>query len=144
MNNATAGFIFQMLGVSSLGWFIWMMRRQYVVSRWPTTKGEILESLVEQDAEQCDFPLVTYQYSVNKKTYTSNRLYATSGIAATSGSYAASVVARYRVGSRVTVHYNPFDPSDAALEVTFPAWVLALLLAAGVSFIVFGRYVAGM
>jgi hypothetical protein len=79
---------------------------------WPTTTGRITSS----DTKKVMFrrqPQITYSYSANGNVFTSQRV-------SFAGGYKPKEVdpllARYPVGSEVTVAHNPQNPAEATLE----------------------------
>jgi hypothetical protein len=79
---------------------------------WPTTTGRITAS----DTKKVVFrrqPQITYSYSVNGAPFTSQRV-------SFAGGYKPKevdpILARYPVGSEVTVAHDPQNPTEATLE----------------------------
>lgn len=82
---------------------------------WPSVPGKITTSRVSYeriDGDTNETPFVVYVYEVDGKTYEAGSI--SPGILTLSN--AEKVVARYPVGSAVTVYYNPKNPSQAVLE----------------------------
>ena len=79
---------------------------------WPTTTGKINGSGIKKVMFRRQ-PLITYSYSVNGAPYTSQRV-------SFAGGYKPKevdpILARYPVGSDVTVAYDPQKPAEATLE----------------------------
>lgn len=79
---------------------------------WPTTTGRITGSGIKKVLFRRQ-PLITYSYSVNGAAYTSQRV-------SFAGGYKPKevdpVLARYPVGSEVTVAHDPQKPAEATLE----------------------------
>jgi hypothetical protein len=79
---------------------------------WPTTIGKVTASDIKKVIFRRQ-PQITYTYSVNDKPYTSQRV-------SFAGGYKPKDVdptlARYPVGSDVTVAHDPQNPAEAALE----------------------------
>jgi Protein of unknown function (DUF3592) len=79
---------------------------------WPTTTGKISTSEIKKVMFRRQ-PQITYTYSVNDKPYTSQRV-------SFAGGYKPKDVdptlARYPVGSDVTVAHDPQNPAEATLE----------------------------
>ncbi|BBO84188.1 hypothetical protein DSCO28_47540 [Desulfosarcina ovata subsp. sediminis] len=87
---------------------------------WPTVSGSIVQSEIEKRISTSgegankkktvkEYPNVTYQYLIDGKTYKSGKL------SFSSTGNAKQVVARYPVGKRVPVYYNPEKPKQAVL-----------------------------
>jgi hypothetical protein len=79
---------------------------------WPTTTGKISASDIKKVMFRRQ-PQITYTYLVNDKPYTSQRV-------SFAGGYKPKevdpTVARYPVGSDVTVAHDPQNPAEATLE----------------------------
>lgn len=87
---------------------------------WPTTTGEVISSRVtvrRSGNSRTEHPSVVYTYSVNGQAFTGQIVRAGDQFGATRiiGD-AQRIVERYSPGSRVTVFYNPLNPSEACLE----------------------------
>lgn len=96
-------------------------RTAHATTRWPSTKGVIVISEVKapprrssssSKANRTHVPRVSYRYTVNGREYVDNR--PTIGHVKGKGA-SEKFVARFPVGARVTVYYNPDDPSRAVL-----------------------------
>ncbi len=98
---------------------------------WPSASGKVVISKAEvrdvevidsdrQDKhriEQRNFANVTYEYSVAGKKLRNNRV----SIGEDRGNFqVAETIAKYPVGSVVTVYYNPLHPHEAVLERDLP------------------------
>jgi hypothetical protein len=79
---------------------------------WPTTMGKISASDIKKVMFRRQ-PQITYIYSVNDKLYTSQRVSFASGYKSQEVDH---TVARYPVGSEVTVAHDPQNPAEATLE----------------------------
>ena len=79
---------------------------------WPTTMGKIAASEIAKVMFRRQ-PRITYTYSVNGTPFTSQRI-------SFAGGYKPKEVdpllARYPVGSEVTVAHDPQNPAEATLE----------------------------
>lgn len=99
---------------------VWLLLGAVESRRWPNVQGLVVASQVEDktDSEggRLYRPRVSYRYSVNGQDFVGER--ACFGDADYVGwaLFARDIVARYRVRSPVTVHYDPSDPADAVLE----------------------------
>jgi hypothetical protein len=87
-----------------------------------------------------DIPVVEYQYVVNGTTYSSAEVSLRPLSIFLSRISAASQVGRYPVGRSVTVHYDPVDPANAAIEVGL-SWADIIFL---VAFLGFGPALAAI
>src|SRR5512139_1592876 len=98
---------------------------------WPQTSGKIVTSVAEvrevkvsdddrEDGfrlESRNFANVTYEYSVNGRKLSCNRI----SIGEDHGNFqVAEKLAKYPAGSVVTVYYNPRHPDQAVLERDLP------------------------
>mgnify|MGYP003339998462 CR=1 FL=1 len=83
---------------------------------WPTAEGTVLSSKVQQGCGKgrSYFPSVLYQYTVNAQQYQGRRI-AFGNCGCGSERSAAAIVARYAVGTTVTVHFDPAAPMTSVL-----------------------------
>lgn len=101
---------------------------------WPSTEGIIIESRLPSNCTHC-LPVINYRYVVNSQSYVGDRL-----VAGTQDYYgpleAEAKVVQYAVGRKVTVFYDPSNPSMSSLEPgTFRG---AVYLFSVISLLVFG------
>lgn len=129
IGSATAAFIFHLLSALAGLWLLYVIYKGWAVRSWPAVPGTVLESHVEVDADRNDFPVVRYQYSVNGIDYRGDRVLPHGRLASTGG-YAARVVARYRQGRAVQVYFNPARPGESALETRIPLAIYLMLFVA--------------
>lgn len=103
--------------------------RQRAGSSFPTVDGTITESKIveDRDADGTTYiARIRYAYQVAGRDYTADRVrYWT--VSAGRGA-AERIVEAHPVGSKVTVYYNPADPSDALLRPGITAGDSFLLL----------------
>jgi len=98
---------------------------------WPSTPGKVVISnaearkirVIDSDREDGhrfelrNFANVVYQYSVAGKQLRNNRV----SIGEDRGNFeVAETIAKYPVGTAVTVYYNPLHPNEAVLERDLP------------------------
>ena len=131
--NANAGLtVFAAcFGLLALLFFFVSRRQTRQATNWPFVRGRIESSTVETLRTTVDgrsrttfAPAVEYAYEVNGVRYRSRQINLALKISGTQG-YAEGVVARYPEGSEIDVHYDPANPSSAALEnPTGPAWLI--------------------
>ena len=117
--------ILPLIILGALGFFLYRRYQQGNAAResaqsWPSTSGVVLSSSVQvrrSNRSRSEYPVVVYQYEVNGKSYQGQRIKAGDKFMSIriSGETQATV-ARYPVGSRVTVYYDPNNPSESALE----------------------------
>ncbi|WZO97884.1 DUF3592 domain-containing protein [Isosphaeraceae bacterium EP7] len=106
------------------------LREIQVVGRWPETAGKVVASRVKSrrnkpgdprsnfgDTEVINEPFVEYEYKVGGRAYRCSRFTIAEK---TAGSELEAILERYRVGTAVTVYYDPVDPSKAVLERVLP------------------------
>jgi len=93
-------------------------RKGAETSKWPNTNGKIISAKVESEvipaADEGDKTIYTaevvYEYTVNEKKYTCNRI----GIE--NDSVAEATIKKYPKGKKVKVYYDPANPNEAVLE----------------------------
>jgi len=107
-------------------WYGWRtMKMNKVAAKWPTVSGVIVSAELDSyikydddgDATTMYTPLITYQYEVEGQVYTNNRVRVQAFVATNMQSVSRKKVEKYPVGGAVEVHYNPFTPEDALLEI---------------------------
>jgi hypothetical protein len=113
----------------------WRLSRR--ASDWPLVRGTVLSSGTEKIEKHSNgrrsvshAPAIEYAYRVNDVDYVSRQVKLGVTLSA-SQSYAAGVASRYPKGAAIDVHYDPANPSNAALENPAGArWVLLAIAAA--------------
>jgi hypothetical protein len=126
-----AGFILIVAGIRTA------LRMQSSLS-WKRAKGVIIQSKVISSNNKWYYPEVIYEFHVKDKKYESEififgekeprDLYQTK-----------QAIAEYPKGKKLTVYYNPEDPSDCSLKPgKIDKGELLLLFAGGGSFLFFG------
>ncbi|HZX84942.1 MAG TPA: DUF3592 domain-containing protein [Reyranella sp.] len=125
------------LGVLVLLFFIASWRLSRRAADWPLVRGTVLSSGTETVQKRRSggrlssyAPVVEYGYRVNDVDYVSRQIKLGVAMSA-SESHAASVAARYPVGAVIDVHYDPANPSNAAIENPTRLYWLLLAAAAG-------------
>jgi hypothetical protein len=118
-------------GLVTLLFFVGYRRYLMRANAWPVVPGRVTVSRVEQRAASGDgsnrrsyAAVVEFRYEVGGLHFSSRQI--ALGLT-TSGSRSAAdkVAARYPVGATVEVHYDPANPSQAALEnPTGTSWLL--------------------
>jgi hypothetical protein len=98
---------------------------------WPTTTGRVTEvarKTVTNDSGGNDTyrPLVRHTYGVAGKQYERDSPFLQDMSSSTTG-WIEPVLARYRVGQDVVVHYDPADPAHSALELRVPGMTIGVL-----------------
>jgi hypothetical protein len=109
-------------GLLVLLFFIGSWRLSRRAADWPLVRGSVLSSGTERVQNRSDgrttvtyAPAVEYAYRVNDVDYIGRQIKLGATISA-SESYAAGIAARYPKGAVIDVHYDPANPSNAALE----------------------------
>jgi hypothetical protein len=111
-------------------------------SRWPTTRGRVIASGAEEfrARPQPDDrvrrtmykPSVVYEYEVNGRRYTGDRLTLGVVASATFPWAARRTAAKYPVGREVTVYYDPNSPGESVLRPWSWFHLIPPLVAAGI------------
>ncbi len=121
-------------GLGALMLFFAARRYAKQAARWPTVRGRVVESRVESFRERVDGhwtifyrPVVEYAYAVHGLELHGNQIKLMTQIAG-GESMATRMAAKYPADSAVDVHYDPADPTNAALENPGGAsWIAAVV-----------------
>lgn len=124
-------------GLAALVFFLAYRRRLGRANAWPVVPGEIVESRIEErgslnsgSRHRTYVPIVEFRYAVAGNSYASRQV-AIGLEMSGSRAVADKIVGRYPLGAQVEVHYDPANPSEAALEnPTRASWVLLGIAAA--------------
>lgn len=125
MAGAACAAILPILILAGLGFFIYRRSQQSAAYRqtaqgWPSTTGMVLASNIQirrTSRSRSEIPVVVYQYQVNGQAYQNQIIRAGDHIGTIRvAGQARATVARYPIGSTVTVYYNPANPAESALE----------------------------
>jgi hypothetical protein len=113
------GVIFLLVG-SGLSWWGWnILQNAKASSSWPKVQGVVTQSAVrhkrDSDGGDSYLPEVNYEYSVK------NQQHENETIKFGENSYgdrqpAADIVARYPIGKKISVSYDPASPHKSVLE----------------------------
>lgn len=110
--------------------FAVVAKRAFDAQRWPQVVGRIISNDIEVsrgDSRHRHAPRVRYSYTVAGRAYEGDGIYLDAEVYG-SRSYAEKIVARYPVGSLVTIRHDPTDPSTAALDLSLGlTWVLPII-----------------
>ena len=124
-------------------WISWVVGKDDLnASRtWKQVPGQVVSSKTVQRASGWE-AVVRYRYEVNGKSYESGNRNTSGGWGMQSVGAADMTVMDHPKGSAVTVHYNPSNPEQAALEVGLQMthFVFALI---GLGFMAIGIFVKG-
>ena len=135
-------------GLMLLLFFVAGRRYAKAAANWPYVRGKIVSSNIEAIDRTEDgrttttySPAVEYAYRINGADYRSRQIKL--GMTS-SGSQAAAQkqAARYKSGSEVDVHYDPKNPSNAALEN--PTGVYWIILVAALCCFAVAAYAIGV
>ena len=109
----------------------WKYLQVRAASDWPSTFGKVIVSTSEvrnvevlddtreerKRTEKRNFANIVYEYTVSGQKLTNNRV----SIGEDLGNFqVAETIAKYPVGTIVTVYYNPLHPGEAVLERDLP------------------------
>lgn len=114
------------------------------MAAWPSVRGRVTGGAVVansnfDDGSPAYYPVISYQYVVGGTEYQGKRrTLVNAGVAGILRGAAQQVVARYPVGSEVTVFHDPENPGEAVLERTDPVAGPILLFALGAALVVAG------
>lgn len=120
------------IGLSLWGWSV--LQKARVSESWPQAQGEIVSSEVRRSDDENGSSYsgdVTFEYVVADSRYSSDNV--SFGQYSGNRSHAEEIVAKYPVGSRVTVYYDPEDVATAVLEPGV-TWSSYFLIGMGVLF----------
>lgn len=99
------------------------IKEAFSYRQWPTTMGKVISSKVVGDRGYR--PEIRYEYRIEGKTYqnTSHLNLPNFGGRINRLDAAETTVESYPEGKRIKVYYNPFEPENAYLNISPPAWV---------------------
>lgn len=135
VGNAPLAIFAGCFGLVLLLFFIGSYRRSRRAAGWPLVRGTVLISGSEQvgnsgSGKGSYAPVVEYRYRVNGVDYVSRQI-KLGVVTSASKAYATKVAARYPKGKEIDVHYDPANPSNAALENSMGFYWLLLAVAVG-------------
>ena len=110
---------------------------------WPTAQGSILSSQVDTQSSSDGTtyaPKVTYAYEAGGGHRSGSLVHGGGPVYISSQKYAQAIVDRYPQGAKVSVHYDPRDPSLSVLEPGIH-WESLLLPGVGAGFFLVGLWV---
>lgn len=113
-------------GISCYG--AWLFFTAYQSANWPTTQGEIVNSERKADGT----PFTRYSYIVKDKKYSSDLIKV--GITNQQDNNTTyRILTSYQVGTKVTVFYDPNNPSTGYIEVGDTGLGTAFILLGGLT-----------
>src|SRR5690606_19830570 len=111
--------ILGIVGITLIGWGMYSLVRALESRKWPTTKGEVVNSVMILNQDGNNLPkygaVVQYKYTVEGNEYISKRLSFNSGVQTTFRSLAEKEALCYKPGMIVHVYYDPQTPNEAVL-----------------------------
>ena len=125
------------IGICLLGLGFYFQKKAKAIEKWPVITGKVIATKVVQTTTEKSlrrndessqstlsyYPVIEYEYTVNDKRYTSDRL-SLSVDQRSSPRYLEPILKKYAPGTAVKVFYNPDDPADAVLEkVNLLHWI---------------------
>ncbi|WP_309729823.1 DUF3592 domain-containing protein [Chamaesiphon sp. OTE_75_metabat_556] len=122
ISNQTAGLIVLFLALCSGAYLLSISIGQQESKQWLSTRGEMLESIVESGSDGGYVLSVRYAYTVQGHRYVSDR-YSFCTYQPTSERAVRRDLLLYPAGGVVTVYYNPRKPADAVLDRHIPIWL---------------------
>lgn len=124
-------------GAAFVALSLWLRLLSTQAREWPTVKGQVIESRVDDIHQETMKPLLRYRYEVGCERYVGYRV-AFSGYGV-SKSAMQQLIKPYAQHSSVDVFYNPKNPSMAVLNNTAPSdWLYWLWF--GVGFLLLATY----
>lgn len=110
-------WLFIVIGLVVLGAGVWTLIKSIHTESWPVVDGVIQST--RQESHSGDHGTtysaeVTYTYTVAGVSYDGRKI--SIGQMSSSSQYAQTILDRYPVGKKVSVHYSPTDPGEAVLE----------------------------
>lgn len=112
------------MAILLLATIIFKLPRAIASLNWPTAKGVVISSEVYEgccgEYSEGWWPRVSYHYSVNGRTYVSDRIEVEDVGSGNNSYFAERTVQRYPQGEHVQVYYDPRNPAIAVLEPGIP------------------------
>ncbi len=126
MKSLLIGIVFLSIGAFFVIWGKGQVDQSAASKAWPVVQGKITQSQVTSYRSTSHSkgrtrsttmysPKVVYTYSVGGQSYSCDRIFS-SDYSSSSAKRARKLVAKYRTGTTVDVHYDPDNPQEAVLE----------------------------
>jgi hypothetical protein len=80
---------------------------------WPTVRGKIISSELEEDDEGIISPVISFEYTINGQVYTTQQVV---GRPNSLKSIAVKTLTFYPLESDIVVYYNPEKPEEARVR----------------------------
>ena len=138
MKNIYMGIIAAGVSACLIVYGVNMLIKEKASRSWPVCQGTVISSDIEQESKIDSSKkktvnyraCVVYSYSVNGKTFISNRI-AFETYSTSQKRKALTIVNRYPAGEIITVYYDPANPNSAILEkgtgnTVYPAIVIVI------------------
>ena len=134
---------------ASLAYFAYATLRAAAAEDWPVAEGRVVATRIELgrhtdedgDSYVSYDPVVAFDYRVDGRTLRSERLYLGERETFDYRDDANAFLADYPVGAPLEVYYNPGDPTDAAVIIEGPSWLIFSVTAFGIILFVLGWFV---
>jgi len=126
------GALMLLLSVICIGGSAYTLVRGFAQDSWAKVPGNITQARIAAPTQpgKPRRKLFAYEYQVDDKTYSSER-YSFENV----GGDRSVGIQRYSPGDRVTVYYNPQNPSIAVLEKKKPGFFVVVVLILGIVFL---------
>lgn len=109
------------------GGYLWVAQSG-PIDNYEPVEATVISSDIDSTTEGGTQPDITYEYTVDGRTYTSSNVFP--GPGDHSGGSAHRIVDEHPEGKQVTAYYNPEDPSEAFLiedrSVLIPAMMIGI------------------
>ena len=131
--------------VAALANMVYESSRADQAGDWPSVNGRVVDSGVISNSggrgnSTTWSPTVRYQYRVNGRMLTGERIWLSSGLSYASAEEAEDFLTPYRPGAPVAVYYNPANPADSALMLDNLGPMMIILIVIGLIGIVATYY----
>ncbi len=117
------------IGIGLMGLGYYFQKKAEAIENWPGVTGKVIATRVVQATSEkrlrrndessqpvlTFYPVVEYEYTVNDKKYSSDRLSLSVDQKSNPKSF-EPILKKYAPGTAVKVFYNPDNPADAVLE----------------------------
>ncbi len=113
------GYMFILVGLAVSIYGLIQIWNAWGSISWIAAEGEVTESTIKstRDSDGTHFsPAIRYAYRVDGRDFVGTRVFLGDAYSETDTTYANKYVARYPAGAKVTVYYNPREPSSAVLQ----------------------------
>lgn len=109
-------------------------RRLKKVADWPVTEGKVVEFTIEEQ-NRTYWPSIAYQYQVNGQMHESEHFFADTAHhtprTQRARQLAYDTAQAYLNEKPVVVHYNPYAPEQAVLDVKVPRKLITIMVVLG-------------